>query len=278
MGAYESWQNQREKLRTALAEVAEGSSASYLVRHALSQTEQDTLSAITDDTLRQQTGVLFSCLKNAAGFLDVTVSAKEWQMRAQPKEKGKPTWLILAAAAILQVLIGLHFYTKGETVVWIVMLAALLLTAVYLLVSARSRKEKPKDEELRITLHPDAEKLLTILDAQLRAIDRFMSDLQFLNEKLSQQSGQAGLGLAQVASELMEQLCELDGDAREQALSAADKLLDGLGMEAVEYSEHDKRLFTVLPSKQATRTLTPALVSKDSRRLLKTGTAAVSEA
>lgn len=274
MGAYECWQNQRGKLAQALSEVTEGSSATYLVRHALSQVEQDTLSGMADDTLRQQTGVLFSCLKSAAGFLDVTVSAKEWQaLTAKPKNR-KPVWLLPCLAAIGQILLGLYFYFKGETFVWIAMLAVMLVAAAYLPLNSAIHKPAPL-EERRVTLRPDTEKLLTVLDAQLRSIDRYVMDLQYLNEALTHSERKPGPKLIGAVAELLEALYECEEDVREQALPAAGKVLGDLGLEAVDYSPKDKRLFTILPSIQDTRTLIPALVSQQDGRLVRMGAATV---
>ena len=77
------------------------------------------------------------------------------------------------------------------------------------------------------------------------------------------------------AADLMEALYECDGEVRETAGEAARKLLAGLGLTALDYTEENRRLFNALPSKSETRTLSPAIVSLEDRRLLRRGTAAV---
>ena len=56
---------------------------------------------------------------------------------------------------------------------------------------------------------------------------------------------------------------------------AVEGLLNGLGFRAMEYSEDNSRLFTVLPSKNETRTISPAIVSAEDFRLIRRGPAAV---
>ena len=126
---------------------------------------------------------------------------------------------------------------------------------------------------MRVVLKPDVERLLTLMDRQMRAIDRSLNDLAYLNEQLRGGLQTADAATLARAADLMEALYECDGEVREAAGEAARRMLAGLG--ALDYTEENRRLFNALPSKSETRTLSPAIVSLEDRRLLRRGTAAV---
>ena len=88
MTIYEHWLIQKEQLRPLLAEQNDMAGVVYQVRHALLQTEQNALAELTDDILRQQAGVLLSCIKNSAGLLETHITAQVWvpqSMKKTPK-------------------------------------------------------------------------------------------------------------------------------------------------------------------------------------------------
>ena len=89
MTALENWQEQRTALAKELKDQREISDILYSVRHALMQTEQNTLAAQTDDVLRQQLGVLFGLLKNSVNLLNIPTTATTWTPYAKKK---KPRW------------------------------------------------------------------------------------------------------------------------------------------------------------------------------------------
>ena len=129
--------------------------------------------------------------------------------------------------------------------------------------------------EARVTLRPNADRLFAILDGQLRAISRYVNDFAYLNDQLRTAPECANTALLARAADLLEALYEYDAAERADAEEAARRLLKNLGLEALDYSDEHSRLFTALPSKSVTRTLTPAIVSIEDGKLLRLGTAAV---
>ena len=93
-----------------------------------------------------------------------------------------------------------------------------------------------------------------------------------LNGKIDQNALRT---LRLTAADLMEALYECEGEVPEAAGEAARKMLAVMGLTALDYTEENRRLFNALPSKSETRTLSPAIVSLEDRRLLRRGTAAV---
>ena len=91
MSAFECWEEQRESLRAALKDQTSVADQVYAIRHALMQTEQNTLAQQSDEVLRQQMGVLFSLVKGSVGFLETPVAATSWvaQSRKAEKQSGK---------------------------------------------------------------------------------------------------------------------------------------------------------------------------------------------
>lgn len=276
MTVFEHWETQKDALRADLAGQTELPGVVRAVRHALLQTEQNALAGLEDDALRQQAGVLFSCLKSSAGLLEAPVAGTVWlpqSMKAEKKPRGALTlWLV---AAILQVLLGLYAYGKGLWLGWTLALAALIAGMAALLSGRRTPVSAPGQDEARVTLRPDVDRLFSLLDGQLRAMDRYLNDFSYLNEQL-RGGGQCAdtMTLSRVAN-LLEALYECEDEARGPAEEAAKQMLESMGLKALDYSEDSRRLFTALPSKTETRTLSPAIVSIEDFRLLRRGTAAV---
>ena len=274
MSAFECWESQREPLRRALDEQASMADVVYSVRHALLQTEQNAMSELKDDELRQQAGVLFSCVKTSIGLLEARVTPQVWlrQEQDKPSHGARSLW---AVAALLQALLGLVCYTKGMWLGFGLSIGALGV-AVAALLAGRKKPKKPAEQaETRVTLKPDADKLLMLLDAQFRAIDRYINDFAYLNERLRGGGDGADAQTLSRFADLMEALYECDPAEREPAEEAAKQLMEGMKLRALDYSEESRRLFTALPSKSETRTLSPAIVSTADSRLLRRGTAAV---
>lgn len=271
MSAYECWQQQKEKLRAELGPDTELSSAAYLTRHAVAQVEQSVLAAQTDDVLRQQAGVLFAGLKSAVGLMDVATGAKVWvaqSARQTPKKKGAAFFGCLAVAA--QLAVGLLAYTRKEPLLWIGMLAALALGALCVIALRRAKPVLPQDE-VRVTLHPDADKLLRTLDAQMQSVDRYLNDFAYLNETLGGKSALPDRQTMDSVADMLEAIADQqDGSP---AMEAATRMLDGLGLTAVSFDGKNQQLFTLLPSKEETRTLSPALLAKEDGRLIRRGAA-----
>ena len=271
MSAFECWEERRESLRAALKDQTSVADQVYAIRHALMQTEQNTLAQQSDEVLRQQMGVLFSLVKGSVGFLETPVAATSWVAQSRKAEKqGGKAWLVVLTA-LLMIFSGLCCYFRGIVLGWVSALAALIAGSAALLTE---RRKAAVHDEVRVTLQPDVERLLAVLDGQLRAIDRCANDFAYLNDSLRGRE-QGSSAMAERLADLMETVYDLSGDERDEMTGAVDGLLNGLGFRAMEYSEENSRLFTVLPSKNETRTLSPAIVSAEDFRLIRRGTAAV---
>lgn len=274
MSAFECWEEQRGSLRAALKEQPSVPDQVYVIRHALMQTEQNTLAQQSDEVLRQQMGVLFSLVKGSVGFLETPVAATSWVAQSRKAEKqGGKAWLVVLTA-LLMIFSGLCCYFRGIVLGWVSALAALIAGSAALLTERRKGRKAAVHDEVRVTLQPDVERLLAVLDGQMRAIDRCANDFTYLNDSLRGRE-QGSSATAERLADLMEAVYELDGDERDEVTGAAEGLLNGLGFRAVPYSAENSRLFTVLPSKNKTRTLSPAIVSAEDFRLIRRGTAAV---
>lgn len=278
MSAYQCWLAQRERLRESLKHTAETSSAAYLTRHTLAQVEQNTMAEQTDDLLRQQTGILFSCLKTSLNLLDISVATKVWvaQSAVAPIRRHSPGAWSLALACGLMALTGWFAYARNLPVLWLPLVAALVATAFGWVSLGRARRvQPPAEDQLRVTAMPEPDKLFAAIDTQMKAIDRYINDFSYLNEQsaLLHSAPESG-SVAQLAA-LMEAVENLDTPEAQDVTSAADRLLEGSGIRALRYTAADAGVFTVLPSITETRTLAPALVSVRDGALLRRGTAAV---
>ena len=116
MTIYEHWLIQKEQLRPLLAEQNDMAGVVYQVRHALLQTEQNALAELTDDILRQQAGVLLSCIKNSAGLLETHINAQVWvpqSMKITPKAN-RSLWLfsLIALLATMRTSLEKRFNTS----------------------------------------------------------------------------------------------------------------------------------------------------------------------
>lgn len=274
MTAFEYWQEQRDELRTSLHNQSSMADVVFSIRHALLQTEQNLLASQRDDILRQQLGVLFSFAKSAVHYLETPVTTSAWvaQSRKKKPHSGKKRFLRLFPMGLI-VLCGVFCYFEALTIGWILSLVAL---AAYALSFLPEKKPAVTDDPaLRITLQPDVERLLAVIDGQMRTIDRCINDFAYLNDSLRGDDQSGGTALANRISELMEAVYDVEPESREPLEDAMESLLGDLGLTAIPYSENNARLFTTLPSKNETRTITPAIVTAEDCTLLKRGTAAV---
>lgn len=279
MTALEYWQEEKPALVKELAEQTELSDVIYTTRHAILQTEQNTLAAQSDDVLRQQMGVLFAMLKNSVSLLNVPITSTAWAAVSRRAEKRNlPGLPLLIAAAVLLAAAFAWSYMKHDLLGWLLPLAALLAGAGGLVVNGQAqRKEKNKPApELRTVQSVDAEQLVCAIEAQIIMIDRCATDFAYLNKTLRTPVGGTGWRNLDAVSELLETIYAYDDDLRQQAEEAMQQLLLEMGLEAVEYSTDSEKLFTQLPSKSVTKTLCPALLSAEDHRLLRRGTAVVS--
>ena len=276
MNTFENWEEQKPALKAALTEQSDLSGVVYSVRHALLQTEQNTLSQMEDDVLRQQIGIIFSSLKTSVGLLEANVMTKVWVPQSQKVTGVKSKSYLWIIAAFLQITVGLVCYFKNLTLGWVLALAALVVTAFALFTTTRKKALVTSSmDEVRITLKPDIDKLFGLLDAQLRAIDRYVSDFAYLNEQLRGGAECTDTATLTRVADLLEALYDCEEEVRAPAEDAAKQMLEGMGLRALDYSSESRKLFSALPSKSETRTLSPAIVSIADYRLLRRGTAAV---
>lgn len=276
MSVYDHWQAQHESLRTALDAQPDMAGIVYQVRHALLQTEQNALAELTDDVLRQQAGVLMSALKSCIGLLEANIATQVWvPQKAAAAKPAWGRWTLWAVAAAVLFALGGYGYLKGDAIIWLAALAALASGAAALITGRKKAQTATPQDEARVTLKPDLDRLFSILDGQVRAVDRSLNDLAYLNEQLRSGADLADTSALARAAGLMESLYDIDGVAASPALDAARGLLASLGLCALDYSSENQRLFNALPSKSETRTLSPAILSAQDHRLLRRGTAAV---
>jgi hypothetical protein len=280
MSAYQCWCDQKERLRDNLRAQGEGAGVTSLVRHALAQVEQNAMAQQPDDLLRQQMGILFSCFKTSLQMLEITVTTKVWVAQSHTgKPSRRPAALWLLAACAVQLVLGLFAYFNRQTLMWIALAASFVCTLVGWFVLRRiPAAAQPDDDQLKVVAKPDTEKLFQSIDAQMKAIDRFINDFAYLNEQNTLRGGAPDPGAIPALAELMQAVCECEGESGEEAALAAERLISGMGARVVSYSAEESRLFTILPSVSQTRTLLPALVSQKDGSLLYRGTAVVLQA
>ncbi|MDD3214109.1 MAG: hypothetical protein PHY64_10565 [Eubacteriales bacterium] len=279
MSVYQCWVAQKQPLREALPADAQG--ISYQLRHALAQVEQNAMAEQPDDLLRQQTGILFSCFKTSLNLLDISVTTKVWvaQSHKEEKKRSRPAAWWFSIACAVQLVAGLFAYAKGTALIWIPLASSLVSTIVGWIVAGRAPGTAAIPEDrLKVTAKPDTEKLFQAVDAQMKAIDRFINDFAYLNEQNALKNSSPDIRRIASLAELMQAVYECDGEAGEEAVAAAEKLLLGSGARAVSYTPEAEAMFNILPSLSQTRTLTPALVSQKDGTLLYRGTAAVLQA
>lgn len=271
MSIFEHWQKQKSVLELSLTGQTDMAGVVYQVRHAILQVEQNALAEMTDDVLRQQAGILFSSIKNSVGLMEAHIATQVWVPQKQRSSRREPFSLRIIAAAMLAALV-VYCYVKGLWLGCILTVCSLILGLVS---SLHSSKVSFVQDETRITLKPDPDRMFAILDGQMKAIDRYVNDFSYLNDQ--QRSGTEGADPAALscAADLLEALYEYDEEEREPAEDAARRLLSSMGLCAVDYSCETSRLFNALPSKNITRTLSPAIISAHDRSLLRRGTAAV---
>ena len=281
MTALECWKEQRAELLSTLNEQTEIGDVVYAARHAILQTEQNTLASQNDDVLRQQMGILFAMLKNSVALLNVPVASMAWAAVSRKEEKNRQPGLpFLLCALALLIAAFLWCYAKGDLLGWLLPLAALITGASALFINSRAQRKaarQPK-EPLRTTQTVNAEQLIGAIEAQMVMIDRCATDFAYLNKSLRTPAGGSVWQNLDAVSELLETIYAYDDELRQQAEEAMQQLLTEMGLEAVDYSAESEKLFTQLPSKTMTRTLCPALLSAEDHRLLRRGTAVVGRA
>ncbi len=274
MSILQYWQPQRDALRAALTDRTSTVDVIYQVRHALLQTEQNALAGMDDDLLRQQASVLLSGLKGSLGLLEAHTAGQVWvAQKAENQQTISPS--LWRSAAVALILLVVYCLIESEWVAMILAIAGLGLGVAALIKDRKSPAYSLPQDEVRVSVHTDIERMLGILDGQMRAMDRYLSDFAYLNDQARGSAEGADPAMLSRAAELMEALYDCTEAERQPAEEAARKLLNRLGMDAIDYCEESSRLFNALPSKSMTRTLSPAIVSVKEQKLLRRGTAAV---
>jgi len=274
MNILQHWQNQKDALRSVLTDRISAADAVRHVRHALLQVEQNALAEMEDDLLRQQASVLMGSLKGSVGLLEAHGTAQVWVAQKSGADRSSSRMLWQIAAGVLAVL-AVWCGFRDE---WLAMAMAFIGLAIGVCALFTERKEAasilPKDE-VQATVTVDVDRLFAILDGQLRSMDRYLSDFSYLNDQARGGADSADPITLSRAADLMEALYDCDEAERAPAEEAARRLLEKLGLQAVDYCEEQSKLFNALPSKSVTRTLSPAIVSVKDQQLLRRGTAAV---
>lgn len=271
MTVSEHWENQKPLLWEELNQKESLADAADAIRHALRQTEQNALADLGDDHLRQQAGILFSCVRSSVSLLEAQNAATVWTAQKAAGKRTFPVCWGILAALIVSLCLYCSF-KEWHLGMWLS--AGALICAAAAFLSQRKHLTFPKDE-VRVTLRPDAERLIAQLDGQMLAIDRSIDDFLSLNTQLRASAETADPAAVALAADLMEALYEADGAQQPEAEQSARRLLACLGLQALEYSNETSALFSTLPSKNTTRTLCPAIVSVQDQKLLRRGTAAV---
>ena len=268
------WQEQRGSLQNVISAHTASADIVYRVRHALLQTEQNALADMNDDLLRQQAGILMSCLKGSLGLLEAHTAGEVWvaQKSQLSRQNDNRFWQFAAAAvAVLGVFCGLN----GQWLAAALAAAGLILGFFALIKERKSASAIMPKDEVRAAVSIDIARMFTVLESQLRAIERYLDDFSYLNDQARGDADCADPAVLSRAVEMIEALYDCNEAERAPVEDAARQLLRQLGLETVEYCEETSRLFNALPSKSVTRTLSPAILSVKDQKLLRRGTAAV---
>ena len=278
MTAYECWQEQREALGAELAKQQDMQDVIYATRHALLQTEQNVLATQSDDVLRQQMGVLFALLKNSISLMNVPITSTTWTAasRRNKKRLGRGFPLLLTAGFLL-LAACLWCYAKKDLLGWLLPLGGIVLALIGLGINRSEAKKAyvPPKEQARVTHTVDPQVFLSAIDGQILMIDRCANDFAYLNQTLRTASDSISTKNLEAIADVLEAIYAYDDDLRPQAEDAMNQLLHEMGLETMAYSPEHSKLFSQLPSKNATRTLCPAILSAEDHRLLRRGTAVV---
>lgn len=275
MTAFEIWQKEREHLSLSLHKENSMADVVFSIRHALMQTEQNLLAEQSDDILRQQLGVLFSLAKGSLSYVEVPITATTWVAQSEKKASpGAKKILLRLLPCLLCAACGILCYFKNFAPGWILSLLS-TFSFLFTLLPAKKPAAAKNGASPRVTLEPDVERLLSIVDGQMRSIDRCMNDFAYLNNSMRGDDHSANAALAGRMADLMEAVYDLDPEDRSAVEDTAQSIFADMGLTALDYSAENAKLFTTLPSKTENRTIAPAIVATDDYRLIRRGTAAV---
>ena len=261
-------EEQRESLRAALKDQTSVADQVYAIRHALMQTEQNTgstkrRSAPAADGRAVQSGEGFCGLFGNAGsrhFMGGAVPAGRKAERQGVAGGADGAFDDLQRAVLL--------FPQGIALGWVSALAALIAGSAALLTERRKSRSHRCTDEVRVTLQPDVERLLARCWTGSYALSTAaLNDFAYLNDSSAEAAKQPAV------PPWLERACRPDGGTfticggevpeagrNSRRCGRAARTVMGLtGPWTI--SEETSRLFTVLPSKNETRTISPAIVS-----------------
>lgn len=274
MSIVQHWQTQKDVLRSVLSDLMSAADTVRHVRHTLLQVEQNALAEMDDDLLRQQASVLMGSLKGSVALLEAHGTAQIWiAQKSENAKKQTPSFWHYTAAVLA--LLAIWCVLNGEWIALILACAGFGLGLYALMQERKNASMLLHRDEVQVAVTVDIDQLFAVLDSQIRAMDRYLSDFNYLNDQARGGADNADAITLSRAADLMEALYDCDEAERASAENAARRLLEKLGLQALDYCEEHSKLFNALPSKSVTRTLSPAIVSVKEQQLLRRGTAAV---
>ena len=267
MDIAEMWSLRRSALERELATESGASGMMRKARHVFSQMEQELLAGYTDDAARQRVGVLTGVFKHSLDLITLPQSVRDVSEKtvSSPAEKLLPAGAACGIAVTL--LYGLYRNDRALEILCAVLLLAL---GILMLVSRR----KTKLPENRYETCPDTAAFLRQLDSQISLLSRSLQDLDVLDRSLQTGDPARAPSLSGISG-MLETVSQMDEEDRRALGADLDRLLNAIDLKAVEYSLENAGLFDLLPSKNITRTLSPALLDAREGTLLRRGTAAV---
>ena len=273
MNIIDIWQQQKEKLNSVLLKDEEPADAINHIRHAILQTEQISMAECKDDILRQQMGILFAVIKNSIPLITVSEAGKVWQSVSSTRGEKKVGNRILACIGFGMLALLLAYAVFQREYINCV-LSFLCAIAFVIYVIKKCKSAKANNTDYKITLQLNQHQLFSNLDMQFRAADRYMNDFEYLNESLSNTDDHLPDALAiQRSVTLMTALCGLDEEIEDWEIiyNSAQDMLKCFGIKCMKYTAENARYFSILPSKNSSKMLCPALFAIKGDQLLMQG-------
>lgn len=272
---WQHWQAPREALKQKLAVREDVSKVLYETRHALLQTEQNAMAEASDDITRQQIGLLFKTLTDGLVFLSVPTTVQTWHLEVPQTVSRKPAVqqrLLYAILCAVQVLMALYCINQH---LWLLLIPMLGCVVFCGWMAFQKNTPATPQEALTPDAHVllDSENLLSLLDEQIRELDRLLADIEVLNEQLRGDPACTDQNTMNRFSELMEALYNGEDDASGDVIHTAEMILADMGVVLQNYSKEQSRYFSVLPTLNKARTIRPALISQKDGTLLCRGLA-----
>ena len=147
-------------MRSLLDVQSDLSGVIYQVRHAVLQTEQNALAELSDDVLRQQAGVLMSCIKNNIALMEVPMTSEVWTVQKQDEPVRQHSPFVLIFSGLMLLLLVVCILARS----WLcALLGVCALISGLIAMFPRKQAASSPDQEVRVTLKPDSERLLQFL-------------------------------------------------------------------------------------------------------------------